>query len=164
MSIVNFSGGQVDAGLLSIGQNGTITAVENGSQWFEGSIPAYSVLTITIQGLPASQLYSSESSNGDLYYNSFTYYSYFTDVEVAYNQAEFGGTSNVTAFTTINGTAEGGYSPLILSVTLPPPTDPNQFITFTEFNDTPQVAYFKEAAGFPGNFVTAARLISTLVT
>jgi hypothetical protein len=153
MSIVNFSGGQVDAGLLPIGQNGTITAVENGSQWFEGSIPAYSVLTITIQGLPASQLYSSESSNGDLYYNSFTSYSYFTSAEVAYNQVEFGGPSGVTAFTTINGNAEGGYSPLILSVTLAPPTDPNQFITFTEFNDTSQVAYFKEAAGFPGNFV-----------
>ncbi len=94
MSIVNFSGGQVDAGLLSIGQNGTITAVENGSQWFEGSIPAYSVLTITIQGLPTAQLYSSESSNGDLYYNSSISYSYFIDAEVAYNPAEFGG--NVT--------------------------------------------------------------------
>jgi hypothetical protein len=151
---VNFSGGQIDAGLLSIGQNGTITApvVDPASQWFQGYVPAYSVLTITIQGLPASQLYSSQSSNGDLYYNSYTTYSYFTFAQVAYNLAEFGGNgTSGNAFTTINGNAEGGYSPLILGVTLPPPTDP--FITFTEFNDTSQVAYFKEAAATGGPFV-----------
>lgn len=38
-------------------------------------------------------------------------------------------------------------------MTLPPPTDPIQFLTFTEFNDTSQVAYFKEATAYPGNFV-----------
>src|SRR5215468_9035092 len=124
MSTVNFSGGQVDAGPLSIGQNGTITAVENGSQWFDGTIPPYSVLTITIQGLPTAQLYSYESSNGDLYYNSNTSYSYFTDAEIAYNRAEFGGVGGGGAFTTINGNVFPEYSPLMLSVTLPPPTDP----------------------------------------
>jgi hypothetical protein len=152
---VDFSGGQVGTGLLSIGQNGTITApvVDPASQWFLGYIPAYSILTITIQGLPAAQLYSSESSNGDLYYNSSTTYSYFTFAQAEYNAAEFGGVGPGNAFTTINGNAEGGYSPLILSVTLPPPTDPIQFLTFTEFNNTSQVAYFKESAATGGPFV-----------
>jgi hypothetical protein len=145
---VNFSGGQIDAGLLSIGQNGTITAPVVVSQWFEGNIPAYSVLTITIQGLPAASLYSSQSSNGDLYYNNYTTYSYFTFAQAGYNQAEFGGVGGGNAFTTINGTAEAGYSPLILSVT--PSSPPTDLLAFTEFNDTSQAAYFKESAAAPG--------------
>ena len=109
---VNFSGGQVGAGLLSIGQNGTITApvVDPASQTFVGYIPAYSVLTITIQGLLTSQLYSSISSNGDVYYNSFTSYSYFTFAQAAWNGPEFGG-AYYNSFTTTDL-----YS-LILSVT-----------------------------------------------
>jgi hypothetical protein len=153
---VDFSGGQIDAGLLSIGQNGTITAPVVVSQWFQGYIPANSVLTITIQGLPAAQLYSSQSSNGDLYYNNYTTYSYFTFAQVAYNVAEFGGAyynaSTIGSPVGGWGSPVGGWlnSPLIPGVTLPPQTDPNQFLTFTEFNDTSQAAYFKESAAAPG--------------
>ena len=84
MSIVNFSGDQVGAGLLSIGQNGTITAPGQNewlSQTFTGDIPPYSVLTITMPGLPVSQLYSSITSNGDAYIN-FEYLNLYTPIRI----------------------------------------------------------------------------------
>jgi hypothetical protein len=60
---------------LSIGQSGTFTGA------FGGYIPAYSVLTITLQGLPGSQLYSSITSNGDAYIN-FEYLNLYTPIRI----------------------------------------------------------------------------------
>ena len=140
------------ADTLSIGQSGTFTGA------FDGYLPAYSFLTITLQGLPGSQLYSSITSNGDAYIN-FEYlnlynpYSYYIVAEVTYGLSPPG----YSAYDFYNGeNVLPENSALILGVSLTPPTDPNQFLTYTEFNDTPEVAYFRLDGGGSGVYSVSA--------
>jgi hypothetical protein len=145
--------------LLSIGQSGTFTGA------FGGDLPAYSYLTITLQGLPGSQLYSSITSNGDAYIN-FEYlnlynpYSYYIVAEDTYGLTPPG----YSAYDFYNGqNVLPANSALILGVT-PILTGPNPTLVYTEFNDTPEVAYFRLDGGGSGYYsvVSAAPSVTTI--
>jgi hypothetical protein len=140
------------ADTLSIGQSGTFTGAT-----FAGYLPAYSFLTITIPLVPSSQLYSSISNNGDLYFNysGSVPYSYFIFAEVAYNPQEFGGSYSNYVFDNL-GNVLPENSALILGVTLANLTGPNPVLVYTEFNDTPEVAFFQEAGGGSGYYFVSA--------